>query len=222
MCFAFPFASTAAVAGYAWASVVTFEDVPTLPDGLAPALGTVGSIRNYEGFDWFGTNTSASDPLVPPNSVAVYTPNGSLSGYSFGTTSGTHAVFSAFGAQIWVSRPERWSFEGAYFNAAWRTGLSIELLGIRDGVTVFSMTKTLGSPAGPESWMPPEWIDANFSDIDQLKIRSFGGTPYIFFPSTSANFTMDDFTYSVPAPPTLIAIVGALWRIQRARRQRFC
>jgi hypothetical protein len=122
--------------------------------------------------------------------VGVYTPGAAATGYASGVTSGTHAAYSSWGAEISVSRQDRWNFDGAYFNAAWNTGLVIRLIGLRDGTTVYDTSTTLGAPTAAT------WIGAGFSNIDELRVSASGGSSYGFPNGSGTNFTFDDFTYS--------------------------
>lgn len=209
-------AAAALCSAQARAAVVTFEDVATTTYPASTSIASAGWITNYAGFAWRGASSS-SNQWYAPYSVGVYTPGAGTTGYTYGATSGTHAGYSSWGAEVSVARQERWDFNGAYFNAAWNTGLMVHLVGIRNGTTVFDTTVTLGAPTAAT------WIGANFTNIDELRMSSSGGSSYGFANGSGTHFTFDDFTYqltgSVPAGGTLALVSLAGLTSRRPRRR---
>jgi hypothetical protein len=199
-----------------FAAVVTFEDVTTQAYPASASIASAGWITDYAGFAWRGASGN-SNPWYAPYSVGVYTPGAVATGYEYGVTSGTHAAYSSWGAEVSVSRQERWNFDGAYFNAAWNTGLMIRLVGLRGGATVYDTTTTLGAPTAAT------WIGAGFTDIDELRMTASGGSSYGFPNGSGTNFTFDDFTYragGIPAAGTLALVSAAGFTSRRPRNRR--
>ena len=88
-------------------------------------------------------------------------------------------------------------------NAAWNNELTINFQGLRDGQVVAEMEHVHADATVAELIT---FGDA-FVGIDTLIVGSLGGTSAGFDGINGQHFTMDDFTYSVPAPGA-IAVLG--------------
>ena len=173
--------------------VLRFDDVTTTMGweyGLFDPMPA-----GYGGFHW-------------TNCGAVRQTTG-MSGYVTGLVSGNQTMFTAASETTSVSASYPWSFVGAYMTGAWRTNLTVTLTGLLAGATVHSMTFTLGDPTGPT------WVNANFTNIDTLRITAAGGTAY--WPGGTTQLAIDDFTALVPAPGavSLLLVAGAGRRNRR-------
>jgi hypothetical protein len=186
-----------AVSAVAHAGVVGFDEIPasTLTewgDGVFASVGTVTA--SYAGFTWYGTQSQSAEG-APAHSVGVFRTGGFANGYSAGVTSGDQALFNAWGAEIRISRAERFSFAGAWFTAAWNAGLTLSFTGLRDGATVGTASVVLGAPTAAA------WVGGldGMADIDELRISSAGGSLF-WTGGGGTSFVMDDFTFGAPVP----------------------
>lgn len=187
--------SMAILAGPASADVITFDDRGPVPKSLG----------SYEGFDWNNMSTlSAKDNglqntgygkgTVSPKNVA-YNDHGDVTG-SVSLASGT------------------FTFESAYFTAAWLKGLKLTIVGLNDGVQKYTKTLTLTTKN-------PYLFEANWSGIDKLTF-----TTYIDeCTDKGRQFVMDNFKFvsGVPEPDTwalMIAGFGGVGLMVRANRRR--
>lgn len=206
--------STSALAG-----VIGFDEIPATTltewgDGVFASVGTVTA--GYAGFTWYGTQSQSSEG-APAHRVGVFRTGGFANGYSAGVTSGDQALFNAWGAEIRISRTERFSFAGAWFTAAWNSGLTLSFTGLRGGVQVGAASVTLGTPDAAT------WVGGleGLADIDELRIASSGGSLF-WTAGGGTSFAMDDFTFgspvSVPGPGPLALGLVALAIARRRRR----
>lgn len=168
----------AAVTLNAQATVVNFDD-----------LGNVTPINNgYAGFNW----------LSGGNGIwSIHKNNHPNSGYFYGTTSGSHAAFNAYGTSgniISLAGPGTFKFNGAYWTSAW-SNQSIWFAGYKSGNQVYS------SQQFALDTNKPLWIGLNWNDIDQL---------HIFNDPTQ--WAMDDFTFNeetnAVSAPGALALMG--------------
>ena len=121
--------------------------------------------------------------------------------------SGDNTVYHASPASI---TGPNFNFYGTYLSGAYKDGMSIDVVGIRDGNQVYSSTVLTRAQT-------LIWFDFNFLNIDELLISCYGGTPVEPYLENSDVFHMDNFTYSaVPEPSTFvllaIGIAGILGR----------
>ena len=127
-------------------------------------------------------------------SADFYSMNGDANGvgYKLGTVSHPNVAFNAYYHDVNVSSVGTatgpFTFNGAYFTAAWDTALNIGIKGYLGGAELFSTTVVANNQG-------PIYASLNWSGIDTLYFTSNGGS----------QFVMDNFTYNaVPLP-------GALW-----------
>ena len=174
--------------------VLRFDDVATTTSWT---YGTyTDNLGTYGGFSW--------------GSCGVVRQTSGMSGYVTGLVSGNQTMFTSPSGTSSVSAAYPWSFVGAYMTGAWNTNMTVTLTGLLAGATVHSMTFTLGDPTGPT------WVNANFTNIDTLRIQASGGTAY--WPDGAAtHLAIDDFTALVPAPGavSLLLVAGAGRRNRR-------
>lgn len=156
----------------AQSAVLTFDDIG--PDSIA---------NGYGGLNW--SNMYALD-------TSTYTE----SGYTHGVVSGTNVAYNWF-AQMGVVSNNDFTFNGAYFTAAWNDGLTVLAEGFKDGVQQYSLSYVIDT-------LSPTWLSFNFLNIDELRFSSFGGVDH-GYNGGGANFAMDNFTFNenvnaVPVP----------------------
>lgn len=171
----------AAVALNAHATVVNFD-----------GLGDRVQVSNgYAGFNWLGGGSGlySIDKNAHPTS-----------GYFNGTTSGSRAVYNAWGVSgniISLAGPGTFKFNGAYWTSAW-TNQSIWFSGFKGGKLVYSSDQFALDTKNPL------WIGLNWTDIDQLQIfhNQAGNT----------HWAMDDFTFNeetkAVSAPGALALIG--------------
>lgn len=155
----------------AQASVLTFDDI---------AVGSIGN--GYGGFNW--------------NNIAVGNGASSFhlgSGYVYGAVSGTNTAFNGAGGLSTVSSSD-FTFDGAFFTAAWRDGLTVTGKGYKDGVELFSKSFLVSTNA-------PSYLAFNFVGIDNLTLSSSGGTWHDGLNADGTQFVMDNFTYTITPVP---------------------
>ncbi len=157
----------------AQAAVITFDDLPATDAGVIH--------NDYHGFNWgddFMTSVAYSHKDTLPGT-----------GFAQGVTSGDYAAFNNFATTSTIrSLGDIFTFNGAYLTAAWNEGLLIEVTGFLNNLALFTKTVTVSAQQA-------QWFDFDFIGINQLSLRSWGGTPGT--PGEGGeHFVMDDFTYN--------------------------
>jgi len=180
----------------AMAVVLTFDDINSIP--------SYSTIPNgYGGLDWNNMGYMHSTNYA------------TFSGYNNGIVSGEYVAFNLAGATAIVSNGV-FDFNGAYFTAAWRDGLNIDVVGKLGGSTLYDQTITVNT-SGPTSY------DLNFLGIDELVFNSYGGVfnpIYTGIGGSGTQFAMDNFTFNaVPEPSTLLLFGTGLIGIGVFRRK---
>jgi len=120
------------------------------------------------------------------------------SGYANGTVSGEYVAFNSMGMPVEVDSYDPFTLVGAYFTAAWRDGLEINVQGYLDGDLLYSKTFTV-DPYGPT------WVQFDWGCIDQITFSSSGGTP-VGWRLSGTQFAMDNLTIHAPAPGAIILV----------------
>ena len=110
-----------------------------------------------------------------------------------------------------MSRSESWNIGSLSVAAAWRSGVTVELLGLRNNQTVFNSFTTLGASGVMRH------LSVNQSEIDTLLIIGYGGQPS--YPvSYNSILIIDNINYPIPAPGVLAVLAIGLGMPQRRRR----
>jgi hypothetical protein len=133
-------------------TTITFDDLTDNGGGTAIANG-------YHGLNWsnfYVLNTADYSGSVGEN------------GYTNGTVSGTNVAYNGYGSPASFSG-SNFTFNSAYFTAAWNNGLKIVVTGYEDSSPIDSLS-FLVNPTGPtlETF--------NWSGIDEVGFSSSGGT----------------------------------------------
>ncbi len=153
------------------ATVVDFEIGHAAIEAQLPA--------NYGGLSW-----SASTWVMNTGAYG----NVSDSGYARGTTSGSFAAFTNLEQPITVSATNgQFDFVGASLTAAWNDNLNVAISGFRGGAQVFSQNIVISDDA-------PARIELNWTDLDSITFRPFGGTDAGTL-GTGQHLVIDDFTF---------------------------
>ena len=184
-----------------------FADIITF-DEFSESMGTINSQDpNYMGFtwsdNWYALNVNTYENLNDP------------SGYKNAVVSGEYIACNDWTNELLVSA-EPFNFEGAYFTAAWNTGLNIDVKGIKDGVALHSKTITVDCFAST-------WFDFNFEGIDALKFHSYGGTDHEPYAGMGEHFAIDNLTFTrnqVPEPLTFSLMFSGVILLYISRRKR--
>jgi hypothetical protein len=183
-------------AGAARADVIGFDD---LSPGFGAALPD-----GYAGFAW--DNIHVLNSSLFPNS-----------GYDGAAVSQTNVAYNAWGSAAAVE-DGAFTFNGAYFTAAWRDGLNVQVQGYSGGTLLYDWTIVVDHDG-------PTWFAFNYVGIDRLTFNSFGGTEVEGLSGSGAQFAMDDFTYNVPhapLPPAALlglGLIGGIGAVRRLRRR---
>ena len=208
-------ACVAGIGAPAHADIIDFEDSPTpFSDDYDFRWGAVA--EGYRGFSW-STNWNGSFEL-PIFSAAVYqnTPTLSLdSGFQTAIPQGTKALFTPADFDqgycfLQMSRGELWNIESLRVAAAWRNGVTVELLGLRGGQTVFNSFATLGVNGVMSQ------LSVNAAGIDTLLVIGYGGVP-AYPVSDNSLLIIDNISYSIPAPGA-VAVFAIFLGVARRRR----
>lgn len=181
-------------AGVAHAAVLDFEGLTSndccdlIPDG-------------YGGFTW-------SDDFSLING-GNYHPG---SGYDTGTVSGEYTAFNSWENDVSIENGT-FTWNGAYFTAAWNNGLNITVEGWAGGSMVYTNTVVVNTTG-------PTWFDFNYENIDTVMFSSSGGTN-AGYGGYGTHFAMDNFTYnaSVPEPSTLLLMGSGMAGLALFRRK---
>jgi hypothetical protein len=208
LCIATTLLTTGAMAGWSGSIVADFEGLDT-PFSGSGDLEAYGLFSQYAGLSWYCPGASDDD-----YQAAVYVPNGSDNGYTYGVTSGEQAFASPYASPVEISLDGGglWAMESVWVNAAWNDGMTFSFQGLRDGQVVAEMEHVHAYATVVELIM----FGNAFIGIDTLFVDSWGGTN-AGFSGSGEHFTMDDFTYSVPAPGA-IALFGIVGLCSRRRR----
>jgi hypothetical protein len=157
------------------------------------AIGNA-TVLTFEGLSTYQPIASGYGDLIWNNMNAMnstqYTYAG---GYKNGRASGDNVAYNNNGGNAGVSiRNGSFDFYGAFLTAAWNTGLSIEVKGLKNGSTLYDTIVKVNS-------LEPTYLSFNYLGIDALAFSSFGGTSTGYHAS-GTQFAMDDFTFAVPEP----------------------
>jgi hypothetical protein len=204
LCIATTLLTTGAMAGLSGPIVADFEGLDT-PNSKQQWVESFGYFTSHAGLSWY---CPISDQ------AGVYRPNEEVSGYLYGVTSGEQAFFSPYASSVEVSLDGGglWAMESVWVNAAWNNDLTINFQGLRDGQVVAEMEHVHADATVAELIT----FGNAFVGIDTLIVDSLGGTNAGFLDGSGEHFTMDDFTYSVPAPGA-IAVLGLAGQRRRRR-----
>lgn len=152
------------------AAVITFDDLPKVE--FADVIN-----NGYQGFDWSWFNYI--DKFSLPNT-----------GFEKGVVSGNYAAYNDFAATATTSG-KSFDFNGAYLTAGWNDGLKIEVSGFAHGIAQYSKTVVVNTTQS-------QWFEFNFTGIDALSFRSYGGERNPLLDNEGEHFILDNFTYNEP------------------------
>ena len=209
LCIATTLLTTGAMAGLSGPIVADFEGLDT-PNTETYVI--TGGFTSHAGLSWY-----CPEALGIDYQAAVYRPTEAETGYAYGVTSGEQAFFSPYASSVEISLDGGglWAMESVWVNAAWNNDLTINFQGLRDGQVVAEMEHVHADATVVELIT----FGNAFVGIDTLIVDSWGGTDAGFGPGSADHFTMDDFTYSVPAPGA-IAVLGLAGLAGQRRRSR--
>lgn len=176
------------------ATVVTFDDL----SGITPIA------NGYNGLNW-------------NNIYSLDTSTYQASGYVNGVVSPVNVAFNGFGSPGTISSATAFDFNGAYFTAAWNTGLNINLEGYNGATLLYSQTIVV------DPWAPT-YFTFNYMGITSLYLNSYGGVDAGFGGGVT-HFAMDNFTFNqqanptpTPEPSTMLLLGSGVLGLVAARR----
>ena len=211
LCISTTLLTTGAMAGLSGPIVADFEGLDT-PNGQEGSwFESWGNFTSHAGLSWYCPEALGSD-----YQAGVYRPTEAETGYIYGVTSGEQAFYSPYASPVEISLDGGglWAMESVWVNAAWDNELTINFQGLRDGQVVAEMEHVHADATVAELIT----FGNAFVGIDTLIVDSWGGTD-AGFAGNGEQFTMDDFTYSVPAPGA-IAVLGLAGLAGQRRRRR--
>ena len=200
--------TTGAMAGLSGPIVADFEGIDTPNTGTSTIRGYFTS---HAGLSWYCPEASGVD-----YQAAAYRPTGEETGYTYGVTGGEQAFYTPYASSVEISLDGGglWAMESVWVNAAWNNDLTINFQGLRDAQVVAEMEHVHADATVAELIT----FGNAFVGIDTLIVDSWGGTNVGFRNGGSGEyFTMDDFTYSVPAP-SVIGVIGLAGLAGQRRR----
>lgn len=125
------------------------------------------------------------------------------SGYVNGTVSPHFVALNAWEDPASFSSSVLFTFNSAYFTAAWNTGLTVEVKGFQGGNLVNSTSFTVDT-------VGPSLITFNWADINQVTFVSYGGVD-AGYGGGGTHFAMDNVTINaVPEPGALALVLAGL------------
>lgn len=169
----------AAACGQAQAVTLDFDT------GLS---GTIYS--NYGGLNWSNFDVLNSSFYQP-------------SGYVAGTISPSSVAFNAYGNAASFNSGTQFTFNSAYFTAAWSNGLIVDVQGYLGGSLVKSTSFTLDTTAA-------SLITFNWANIDQVTFVAHGGVD-AGLGGSGTHFALDNVTLNaVPEPSSFALVIAGL------------
>lgn len=167
-------------------STVFFDDLTTelkladIPDGYAGLTWDNFSLVKYNRYGGAGS-----------------------SGYYNGTVSMDYTALNAYGNPAEFSSDTAFDLQGAYFTAAWRNGLQVEVAGYLAGNPVYQTTFTIDTDA-------PTWVEFNWSSVDRVTLATSGGQP-AGWSNETYQFAMDNLAIGTATQaPAAVPVPGAV------------
>jgi hypothetical protein len=180
-----------ALAAVANAETLAFDDLDPSQSSVIP--------DGYGGLNW--TNVNVVDGT---NYGVNY---GTPSGYEHGVISPRNVAFNAGGYPAEISGAP-FAFDSAYFTAAWKDGLNVQVVGYLVG-TIVETANFVVDTSGPTL------KTFNWPEVDTVTFTTSGGTPHGYIvgglPADEGQFAMDDFRFTpVPEPSSLSLLISAI------------
>jgi hypothetical protein len=188
--------------GPARADVVTFDD-------LSDGGGGTPISSPYHGLNW--TNFGVLNTVLYPNP----------SGYKNGTVSAPNVAYNENGLPASISGTSPFTFNSAYFTAAWNDGLNVTVVGKLGGVAVLGDSTIFTVDTSGPTLETFDW-----TNVDEVDFSSIGGSQHPGFITPGFQFVMDNMTInepvaSAPEPSSVgMALLLGLGVLGAARRWR--
>lgn len=174
------------------AAVLTFDDISTNEYGQIP--------DDYGDFTWNHTSIEGVFYYVDIQQQTVD------SGFINGVVSGNYVAFPTSYSHAGIGgiiATDEFIFYGAYFTAAWRDSLNVQVDGYFDDNLLYSTTIEIDTTG-------PTWFQFDYENINKLNFSASGGIQHEGYEYDNTQFVIDDFTY-IPEPTMILLFtVGGL------------
>ncbi|MCX6345307.1 MAG: PEP-CTERM sorting domain-containing protein [Armatimonadetes bacterium] len=188
------------------AATLTFEDLQSLAAVANPwySYGKIAQAPNgYGGLNW-------QNLWVMDVNTYTWSPT---SGYRNGAVSGAMVAYNSGGTSLsMLASSTPFTLHSAYLTGAWNNNLTVQAVGYRSNVQIYSKTVTVSA-------LSPTLVSYDFANVDKITWNSWGGTNAGLGGSGNP-FAMDNLSYElVPEPSQFLALLcgvggmgGMVWR----------
>ena len=115
--------------------------------------------------------------------------------------SGHQFVYNGWELPLSINYSGSFDFTGAYLGGAYKDGLSVQVIGKKQGLLLYDTTVVTAA-------QHLNWFQFDYVGIDELALSAFGGVPVEPYMYDGNLFTMDNFTYQPVPEPATVALFG--------------
>jgi len=169
--------------------VITFDDLPARTASQIP--------NGYSNLNW-SSGFTFFDPLSYFGSI----PNG----YSAAIVTGPNVAYNSNegtgDSSISFSSPSPFTFNRVFLTAAWYDNLQVAITGFRGGVPISEDNRIVALSA-----TNPTLFTFNWTNVDRVTFRPFGGTQHVGYPGSGVFLVMDNLdVVTTPEPGYAVAV----------------